>query len=139
MAVVTEYLEVRSRAENDVIDITKDVQRAIQKSGLNDGVVTVFVSGSTAAVTTIEFEPGLVEDFQRMLERVSPKRICYEHQKAWHDDNGRSHVKASLVGPSLSVPFVDGLLSLGTWQQIVFIELDIRPRTRRIMVQLIGE
>ncbi len=132
-------MEVRSRAENDVIEITKEVQEAVRDSGLRNGIATVFVSGSTAAVTTMEYEPGLVRDFPQMLERVSPKGIAYEHQEAWHDDNGRSHVKASLVGPSLSVPFVDGLLTLGTWQQVVFIELDIRPRTRRIVVQMVGE
>jgi len=139
VAVVTRHVEVRSRAENDVIDITKDLQKAVRDSGLKDGIATVFVSGSTAAVTTMEYEPGLIEDFPGMLERVSPRGIPYEHQKTWHDDNGRSHVKASLVGPSLSVPFVDGLLTLGTWQQVVFVELDTRPRTRRIVVQMVGE
>ncbi|MGD0478049.1 MAG: secondary thiamine-phosphate synthase enzyme YjbQ [Nitrososphaerales archaeon] len=139
MAVVTRHVEVRSRAENDVVDITKDVQKAVRESGLKDGIATVFVSGSTATVTTMEFEPGLIEDFPKMLERVSPRGISYEHQKTWRDDNGRSHVKASLVGPSLSVPFVDGILALGTWQQIVFVELDIRPRTRKIVVQIVGE
>ena len=139
MAVVTRHVEVRSRAENDVVDITKDVQKAVRESGLKDGIATVFVSGSTATVTTMEFEPGLIEDFPKMLERVAPRGISYEHQKTWRDDNGRSHVKASLVGPSLSVPFVDGILALGTWQQIVFVELDIRPRTRKIVVQIVGE
>lgn len=139
MAVVTRHVELRSRAENDVVDITKDVQKAVRDSGLKNGIATVFVSGSTAAVTTMEFEPGLVEDFPRMLERVSPPGITYEHQNTWQDDNGRSHVKASLVGPSLSVPFVDGLLTLGTWQQVVFVELDIRPRARKIVVQIVGE
>ncbi|MGD1055765.1 MAG: secondary thiamine-phosphate synthase enzyme YjbQ [Nitrososphaerales archaeon] len=139
MAVVTRHVEVRSRTENDVVDITKDVQKAVQESGLKDGIATVFVSGSTATVTTMEFEPGLIEDFPRMLERVSPRGIPYEHQKTWQDDNGRSHVKASLVGPSLSVPFVDGILTLGTWQQIVFVELDTRPRTRKIVVQMVGD
>lgn len=139
MAVVTRHVEVRSRAENDVVDITKDVQEAVRESGMKAGIATVFVSGSTAAVTTMEYEPGLVEDFPGMLERVSPRGISYEHHKTWHDDNGRSHVKASLVGPSLSVPFVDGLLTLGTWQQVVFLELDTRPRTRKIVVQMVGE
>lgn len=139
MAVVTRHVEVRSRTENDVVDITKNVQKAVQESGLKVGIATVFVSGSTATVTTMEFEPGLIEDFPKMLERVSPRDISYEHQKTWQDDNGRSHVKASLVGSSLSVPFVDGILTLGTWQQIVFVELDIRPRTRKIVVQMVGE
>jgi secondary thiamine-phosphate synthase enzyme len=139
MNVLTRRIEVRSRAENDLVDVTKEVQKAVQDSGFKDGIAIVFVSGSTGAVTTIEYEPGLVDDFTDMLERVSPSSISYEHQRRWHDDNGRSHVKASLVGPSLSVPFVDGLLTLGTWQQVVFVELDIRPRTRKIVVQVVGE
>jgi secondary thiamine-phosphate synthase enzyme len=139
MGVVTGELEIRTKAENDAVGITKDVQKAVKESGLKNGIATVFVPGSTAAVTAMEYEPGLVHDFPSMLERVSPSNIPYEHQKTWHDDNGRSHVKASLVGPSLSVPFVDGLLTLGTWQQIVFVELDIRPRARMIVVQMVGE
>jgi len=139
MVVVTKLLEVRSRAENEVVDITKEVQEAVHESGLKNGTATVFVPGSTAAVTTMEYEPGLTEDFPRMLERVSPADIPYEHEKMWRDGNGRSHVKASLVGPSLSVPFVDGILTLGTWQQIILVELDVRPRTRRIVVQMVGE
>lgn len=95
--------------------------------------------GSTAALTTIEYEPGLAMDFPEMLERVAPAGIEYEHHKRWHDDNGRSHVKASLVGPSLSVPFIQGGLTLGTWQQIVLVELDTRPRKREVVVQIIGE
>lgn len=139
MAVSTKRIEVRSVAENDVVDLTDEVQRAVQESGLKKGTATVFVAGSTAAVTTMEFEPGLTRDFPNMLERVSPRGIVYEHQKAYHDDNGRSHVKASLVGPSLSVPFVDGRLTVGTWQQVVLVELDIRPRTRHIIIQMVGE
>jgi len=139
MSVFTKHLELRTEGENNVVDITGEVQQAVEESGLDTGVVTVFVPGSTAAITTIEFEPGLAKDFPGMLERVAPKDIDYEHQKAWHDDNGRSHVKASLVGPSLSVPFERGVLTLGTWQQIVFVELDIRPRLREVVVQVIGE
>jgi len=139
MSVFTKHLELRTEGENNVVDITGEVQQAVEESGLDTGVVTVFVPGSTAAITTIEFEPGLAKDFPGMLERVAPKDIDYEHQKAWHDDNGRSHVKASLVGPSLSVPLERGVLTLGTWQQIVFVELDIRPRLREVVVQVIGE
>ena len=139
MPVFTRRLELRTEAENDILDITGEVQRAVEESGLDAGVATVFVPGSTAAITTIEFEPGLAKDFPGMLERVAPKDIAYEHQKAWHDDNGRSHVKASLVGPSLSVPFEAGVLTLGTWQQIVFVELDIKPRRREVIVQVVGE
>lgn len=139
MAVVTKNLQIQSRGENDVIDLTEEVQTSVGSTKLRNGVVTVFVSGSTGAVTTMEYEPGLVRDFPEMLERAAPKNIPYKHQEAWNDDNGHSHVKASLVGPSLSVPFVEGKLALGTWQQIVFVELDIRPRARRIVLQIVGE
>ncbi len=139
MPVFTKRLELNTTGENDVVDITAEVQLAVEESGLNAGAATVFVPGSTAAITTIEYEPGLAKDFPDMLERLAPRGIDYEHQKAWHDGNGRSHVKASLVGPSLTVPFEDGVLTLGTWQQIVFVELDIRPRRREVVFQVIGE
>jgi secondary thiamine-phosphate synthase enzyme len=139
MPVLTKRLKLTTRAENDVVDITEKVQQAVAQSRLDDGVVTVFVPGSTAAVTTMEYEPGLARDFPEMLERLAPRDIAYEHQKMWHDDNGRSHVKASLVGPSLVVPFDEGHLTLGTWQQIVFVELDIRPRNREVVIQVSGE
>jgi secondary thiamine-phosphate synthase enzyme len=139
MPVFMKRIELTTKAENEVIDITGKVQQAVEQSGLDNGVATVFVPGSTAAVTTMEYEPGLAKDFPDMLERVAPTTIAYEHQKAWHDDNGRSHVKASLVGPSLSVPFIEGRLTLGTWQQIVFVELDIRPRKREVVVQITGD
>jgi len=139
MPVLTKRIQLHTEAENDILDITGEVQQAIEESGLDAGVATVFVPGSTAAVTTIEFEPGLAKDFPAMLERVAPGNVDYEHQKAWHDDNGRSHVKASLVGPSLSIPFEGGVLTLGTWQQIVLLELDIRPRRREVVVLVMGE
>ena len=139
MPVFTKHFELRTEAENDVVDMTGEVQQAVEESGFDVGVATVFIPGSTAAITTIEFEPGLAKDFPGMLERLAPRDIDYEHQKAWHDDNGRSHVKASLVGPSLSVPFEGGVLTLGTWQQIVLLELDIRPRRREVVVQVMGE
>ena len=139
MAVVTKHLRVSSTHENDVVDLTEDVRRFVEGTKLVNGIVVVFVSGSTGAVTTIEYEPGLEKDFPDMLERVAPKTLSYEHQKTWKDGNGHSHVKASLVGPSLTVPFVDGQLALGTWQQIVFVELDIRPRTRSIVLQAVSE
>jgi secondary thiamine-phosphate synthase enzyme len=137
---VTRTFEVKSAGENQVIDITGDVQEALSTGELSSGVATVFVVGSTAAITTMEWEPGLVEDFPAMLERAAPKKgVEYEHQRRWHDGNGHSHVKASLLGPSLSIPFVKGELVLGEWQQVVFLEFDVRPRTRRIIVQMIGE
>jgi len=128
-----------SRGEGDVMDITGKVQTCVEEAGLSRGVVTIFVSGSTGAVTTMEYEPGLVKDLPEMLERVVPRDRAYAHQETWNDDNGHSHVKASLIGPSLVVPFVDGKLTLGVWQQIVFLELDIHPRDRRIVLQVTGE
>jgi len=139
MAVITKQIKISSKSENDIIDITEQVADAISKSGISNGTVTVFVSGSTGAITTIEYEPGLVKDFPEMLSRISPDDINYSHEEMWHDGNGRSHVKASLVGPSLTVPFKDGELLLGQWQQIVFLELDTRARTRSIVLQIIGE
>ncbi len=139
MAVITKQIKISSKSENDIIDITEQVADAISESGISNGTITVFVSGSTGAITTIEYEPGLVKDFPEMLSRISPDDINYEHEQRWHDGNGRSHVKASLVGPSLTVPFKDGQLLLGTWQQIVFLELDTRARTRTLVLQIIGE
>jgi len=139
MAVITKQIKISSKSENDIIDITVQVANAISKSGISNGTITVFVSGSTGAITTIEYEPGLVKDFPEMLSRISPDDINYEHEQRWHDGNGRSHVKASLVGPSLTIPFKDGQLLLGTWQQIVFLELDTQARTRTLVLQIIGE
>ena len=106
---------------------------------LKNGIVTVFVPGSTGALTTIEYEPGLLKDFPNMLERIAPKNLVYEHEKRWHDGNGHSHVRASLIGPSLTVPFANGRLTLGTWQQIIFMELDVRSRARNLILQIMGE
>jgi len=139
LTVFVKHLSLSTEGENDIVDITGEVQSAVEESGLDDGTAVVFIPGSTAAVTTIEYEPGLAKDFPGMLERIAPKSMEYEHQQAWHDDNGRSHVKASLIGPSLTVPFEDQSLTLGTWQQIVLVELDIRPRHREVVVQVLGE
>lgn len=139
MSVLTKTVRVRTQGELEIVNVTDDVKRIVKDSKMNDGIVTVFVSGSTAAVTTIEYEPGLLKDFPRMLERVAPKNIVYEHEQMWHDGNGHSHVRASLVGPSLSIPFANKELTLGTWQQIVLIELDTRGRERSLIIQLIGE
>lgn len=139
MNVITKTIHIKTKKENDVVDITEQTSSVVSQSRLENGNVTVFVSGSTAAVTTIEFEPGLIHDFPAMLSRIAPNSIDYEHQKMWHDGNGHSHVKASLVGPSLTIPFKDGNLLLGTWQQIVVIEMDTRPRERQIVLQVIGQ
>jgi len=139
MKIIQGFVDIKSRDEGDMIDITSEVQAILESTGVRNGIVTLFVAGSTGALTTIEYEPGLLKDFPAMLERIAPKHINYEHEKMWHDGNGHSHVRASLIGPSLTVPFRDRRLNLGTWQQIVFVELDIRPRTRQIITQIIGE
>jgi secondary thiamine-phosphate synthase enzyme len=139
MSVITKTIAVSSNGENDVIDITRQTGEAINASRLQDGIVAIFVSGSTAAVTTIEFEPGLKKDFPKMLARIAPSAREYEHDNMWHDGNGHSHVRASLIGPSLTVPFKNKRLMLGTWQQIVLVEMDTRPRERKIVLQMIGE
>jgi secondary thiamine-phosphate synthase enzyme len=139
MSVITKTIAVSSNGENDMIDITRQTGEAIKASRLQDGIVAIFVPGSTAAVTTIEFEPGLKKDFPKMLARIAPSTIEYEHDNTWHDGNGHSHVRASLIGPSLTVPFKNKSLMLGTWQQIVLLEMDTRPRERNIVMQMIGE
>jgi secondary thiamine-phosphate synthase enzyme len=139
MNVVTKVVQLRSSKENDIIDVTKQTSNALRESGLNNGIVNVFVAGSTAAITTIEYEPGLRHDFPKMLSRIAPKDIQYRHDETWHDGNGHSHVRASLVGPSLTVPFSNGVLILGTWQQIVMLEMDTKPRERVLTIQILGE
>lgn len=136
---MTKNIQLKSKGETDIIDITDHVSQAIQESSLSNGIATVFVAGSTAALSTIEYEPGLKHDFPRMLSRLAPEDIVYEHDNTWHDGNGHSHVRASLIGPSLTIPVVGGKLTLGTWQQIVFLEMDTRPRNRNVIVQLLGE
>ena len=119
-----------------MIDITESTSKAIKDSKLKQGIVTIFIAGSTAAVTTIEYEPGLKADFPKMLSRIAPEDIEYEHDKTWHDGNGHSYVRASLVGPSLTIPFKDSKLLLGTWQQIVVVEMDIKQRERKSYYKL---
>ncbi|NAL78015.1 secondary thiamine-phosphate synthase enzyme YjbQ [Nitrososphaera sp. AFS] len=139
MKVITKDIIVNSGGENDMIDLTAPSSKAIQETKLQNGSITIFVVGSTAAVTTIEYEPGLRADFPKMLSRIVPKNTEYEHDKTWHDGNGHSHVRASLVGPSLTIPFKNNTLLLGMWQQIVLIEMDTRKRERQIIMQVIGE
>jgi len=139
MTVVGRALKLESKGENDIIDLTEQTAKVVVYSKLADGIVTVFVVGSTAAITTIEFERGLAKDFPEMLSRVAPKEFQYEHEKMWHDGNGHSHIRASLIGPSLTVPFKNGNLILGTWQQIVLVEMDTRNRERKVVFQVIGE
>ncbi|MBA4454537.1 MAG: YjbQ family protein [Nitrosopumilaceae archaeon] len=139
MTVLTESIKIQSEGENDMIDLTEKISDSVTESGITNGSAIIFVSGSTGSVTTIEFEPGLIQDFPEMLNRIAPKNLDYGHERMWHDGNGHSHVKASLLGPSLTIPFIDGQLCLGTWQQIVFVELDTRERTRNLVLQIIGE
>ena len=136
--IETRYLEFKTQS-GEVKDITAEVQGALQSTPLQAGVVTIFVPGATGAITTIEFEDGLVADLGEALQRLAPQEIDYAHNQRWHDGNGHSHIRAALLGPSLTVPFVEQRLMLGTWQQIVFLELDNRPRQRKVIVQMMGE
>ncbi len=138
MSVVGVRKSVESRGNNHVIDITSEVARSVAEAGIESGVATVFVTGSTAGVTTVEFEPGLVKDLDAAFNRLMPRELEYRHHETWGDDNGHSHVRASFLGPSLAVPFEHGQLVLGTWQQIVLIDFDTRPRSRNYMIQIIG-
>ena len=132
-------IEIKTKGENDIINITDKIQQCIKKSNLNNGICCVFVPGSTGTITTVEYEPGLKKDIPIALEKIAPANQYYAHHETWHDDNGRSHVKASLMGPSITVPFQNKKIIHGTWQQIVFMELDTRSRNRSIIVQLVGE
>jgi secondary thiamine-phosphate synthase enzyme len=137
--VATSKHRLQTRGQGDAHDITAAVAAAVAEAGIEDGLATVFVVGSTAAVTTIEFEPGAIADFNRLLDELAPRDAEYDHHARWGDDNGSSHVRAALVGPSLTVPVVDGQLTLGTWQQIMLLECDTRARRREIVFQIVGE
>jgi secondary thiamine-phosphate synthase enzyme len=137
--VVTQSLLVSTQGHSDIVDITAGVGAAVSASGLDDGVATVFCPGATGAVTTIEYEDGVVADVQSALETIAPRDADYLHHLRWGDDNGHSHVRAALIGPSVAVPFTGGRLALGTWQQIVFIDCDTRPRSRQLVVQIMGQ
>ena len=137
--VKTFQRSVQTTGQGDVRDITDDVATVLGDSGMHDGTATIAVVGSTAALTTIEFEPGAVADFDRLLEHLAPRAGKYAHHERWGDDNGSSHVRAALIGATVTLPFSGARLALGTWQQLVLVECDTRPRTRDIVVQLIGE
>jgi len=137
--VATVTREIRTTGQGDVRDISGEVAAAVSGSGLSAGIVTVAVIGSTAGVTTIEFESGAVTDLDTVFEQLAPRHGYYKHHERWGDDNGSSHVRAALLGPSITVPFADGRLLLGTWQQIVLTEFDTRARNRQVVVQILGE
>jgi secondary thiamine-phosphate synthase enzyme len=138
--VKTQTIELQTAGDTDIQDITGLVSDAVAASGIKDGIVTLFNVGSTAGITTTEYEPGLANhDIKAAFEKIAPENGRYEHEKTWHDDNGHSHVRAAILGPSLTVPVVDGRLTLGTWQQIILVDFDTRPRNRTIICQIMGE
>lgn len=138
--VKTEKITVKTKGNCEIVDITEQVSNVIAGSGVSNGIATVFNVGSTAGITTTEYEPGLVNhDIAAAFEKIAPQAGRHEHEETWHDDNGHSHVRAALLGPSLSVPLVDGRLTLGTWQQIVLVDFDTKPRTRTVVCQIVGE
>src|SRR5262245_62173606 len=137
--VATHRHEISTTGQGDAHDVTPVVAQAVAQSGIANGIATVFVVGSTAGVTTIEFEPGAVHDLNSVFERLAPRNASYEHHLRWGDDNGSSHVRAALLGPSVTIPFTNRELLLGTWQQIALLEFDTRPRRRELVVQMMGE
>jgi secondary thiamine-phosphate synthase enzyme len=139
LPVKTGSITLNTRGNTDVFDITRELARLITESGLSSGILTVFCPSSTSGLTTIEFEPGAVADLKRLFEELVPAGRDYSHEAAWHDGNGHSHMRASLLGPSLTVPFLGKTLTLGTWQQVVYLDFDIRPRHRELVVLMVGE
>ncbi len=139
MTVVPGTIAASTRGDGDTIDLTLELAQLVEESGLRAGVATLFIGGSTAGITTIEFESGVVEDIKDVLETLAPSGRDWRHHRRWGDHNGHSHIRSALVGPSLSIPFVNGSLTLGTWQQVVLMDFDECPRTREVVVQLIGE
>ena len=139
MSVVTKELTFQTRGEVELVDLTAQINGALRETDIETGIVTIFVPGATGAVTTIEYEPGLLQDLPDALERLFPRAIEYQHELRWHDGNGHSHIRAAFLGPSLTVPFKDQSMLLGTWQQVVFVELDVRRRSRRVILQILGE
>ena len=137
--IATTEVSLETKGHCDIVDITSQVARQVAESGMSNGTVTVFVAGSTAGVTTIEYESGVLADLQRLWDRTAPTDIAYDHDRRWGDGNGYSHVRASLLGCSLVVPFADRKLTLGTWQQIVLVDFDSRPRSRQVVLQIMGE
>ena len=137
--VITREISLQTKGECDIIDITPQVEQQVAETDINNGTATLFVTGSTAGITTIEFESGLLADFQNMWERNIPQNIPYDHDRRWGDGNGHSHIRASLLGASLVIPFNDKKLTLGTWQQIVLVDFDNRPRSRQIVLQIMGD
>ncbi len=139
MTVEIYEITVDTQGRSDMVDITQTVAEIVEKSKISDGLVNIFVSGSTGSVSTVEYEPGLLKDVPRALDKIAPYGPDYAHHETWHDDNGAGHVRATLMGPGITVPFKDKRLLLGTWQQLVLIDHDTRPRSRRLVLTLIGD
>ncbi len=137
--IITETISLKTNGDCDVVNITHHVQAQLAKSNLKSGIVTVFVTGSTAGVTTIEYEPGLIADLPELLEKLVPSGVSYQHDRTWHDGNGHAHLRSALIGPDITIPFVAGKLMLGTWQQVIFLDFDNRRRDRELIVQIMGE
>ncbi len=137
--ITTETLSLSTKGHTDILDITPQVERCVQSLSFKNGIVTIHVLGSTAAITTCEYEPGLVKDLKEIFQQLIPEGRRYHHDKAWHDGNGYAHLRASLIGPSLTLPFQNKTLMLGTWQQIILIDFDNRPRERKLVLQFVGE
>lgn len=139
MAIQTERIQVSSKGHADMIDLTPRLEQIVRDASMSGGIATVFVPGATAAISTVEYEPGLMKDIPKAMERLAPSGAAYHHDETWHDGNGHSHVRATVVGPSLTIPFENKTLSLGTWQQVVLLDFDNRSRRRDVVVQLMGE
>jgi secondary thiamine-phosphate synthase enzyme len=139
MTVKTTKIQIHTRGNADIHDITDQIANAVSKSELKDGTATVFCPSSTSGVTTIEFESGALSDLRRLFDEIIPPNRDYAHNARWHDGNGHSHIRAALLGPSITIPFVNGSLTLGTWQQVIYVDFDNKPRRRDLIVQLIGE
>jgi len=137
--VKTEEVKFNTRGPGDIVDMTAELQTAVKKSGMTSGTVTVFAPGSTTGITTIEYEPGLLRDVPELMEKLVPSNRPYHHDETWHDGNGFSHLRSAMIGSDMTIPFVGGKLTLGTWQQVVFLEFDNRPRQRHVVLQIMGE
>jgi secondary thiamine-phosphate synthase enzyme len=139
MAIQHGRISIKTLGETDICNITEDLEKLVSGSNLRSGILTVFCPSSTSSVTTLEYEPGAVTDLKRMFEELVSSKRNYAHNATWGDGNGYSHMRAALLGPSLTIPFVENKLTLGTWQQVVYVDFDIRPRQRELIVQLVGE
>jgi secondary thiamine-phosphate synthase enzyme len=139
MTIKTGSLILNTQGNTDIFEISRDLERLISESGLSSGILTIFCPSSTSGVTTVEFEPGAVTDLKRLFEKLIPSKGDYAHNATWDDGNGHSHMRASLLGPSLTIPFVNKTMTLGTWQQVVYLDFDVRPRHRELVVQMLGD